>query len=232
VHKTSQEEALDERRLVLRVSPADGTILGPAGSTSTTLFGVDPSSLAGRSVAEVVDVLGEWAKAGEWLRRGRALLQASRTCQCSSCEYDPRAPVVTPLMTAALLLGAPAAGNQVATALNALAARSAGKAGSSWRVAVTPLASAHATQGAGLGATFARLNARAAAEKGRARHAIMQVRLAEGAVQCRCPPEDPLPCLTCVMAPRRPYPPAQPTQRQAPRQPLSSLLPPDPAGGD
>lgn len=62
VRKTSVEESLDEKRLLLRVSP-DGKVVS-AGGSPTALFGVERSSLAGRSVAELVDVLGEWAKQG------------------------------------------------------------------------------------------------------------------------------------------------------------------------
>jgi hypothetical protein len=68
-----------------------------------------------------------------------------------------------------------AAGNQLTTALSALAARAAGKPGCSWRVAVTQLASTPASQDAGLGGVLARLNARGASEKIRVKHAVMQV---------------------------------------------------------
>lgn len=63
VHKSSLEESQDERRLLLRVAP-DGTIQS-TGDSPTSLFGVDPASLKGHNVSEMVDMLGEWSKAGE-----------------------------------------------------------------------------------------------------------------------------------------------------------------------
>lgn len=63
----------------------------------------------------------------------------------------------------------------MSAALNALAGRTASKPGSAWRVAITPLATAHAFQDSGLGSSFAKLNARVAGEKGKVKPAVMQV---------------------------------------------------------
>ncbi len=63
----------------------------------------------------------------------------------------------------------------MASALNALAGRTATKPGSAWRVAITPLATAHAFLDSGLGAGFARLNTRVSGEKGKVKPAVMQV---------------------------------------------------------